>query len=45
MTLGPATDYVPDAAARQAELRAYRGLVRLFGRRRRASRRSGRRFR
>jgi triacylglycerol lipase len=32
MTLGPATDYVPDAAARQAELRAYRGLVRLFGR-------------
>jgi pimeloyl-ACP methyl ester carboxylesterase len=32
MALGPATDYVPDAAARQAELRAYRGLVRLVGR-------------
>lgn len=32
MTLGPATDYLPGPAARQAELRAYRGLVRLFGR-------------
>lgn len=30
--LGPATDFVPDPAARQAELRAYRGVVRLLGR-------------
>ncbi len=32
MTLGPATDFVPDPAARQAELRAYRGVLGLFGR-------------
>jgi triacylglycerol lipase len=32
MSLGPATDFVPDPAARQAELRAYRGFVRLVGR-------------
>ncbi|MDT4922927.1 MAG: triacylglycerol lipase [Pseudonocardiales bacterium] len=30
--LGPEEDFVPDRAARQAELRAYRGVVRLVGR-------------
>ncbi|HEX3335557.1 MAG TPA: alpha/beta fold hydrolase, partial [Jatrophihabitans sp.] len=30
--LGPEEDFVPDPAARQAELRAYRGVVRLVGR-------------
>jgi triacylglycerol lipase len=31
-TLTPDADFVPDAQARQAELRAYRGMVKLFGR-------------
>jgi pimeloyl-ACP methyl ester carboxylesterase len=31
--LAPATDFVPDRIARQNELRAYRGMVKLLGRR------------